>query len=261
MNLSSFCIKKLDQIPQKLLELKKPPEALFYTGDIGLLDSQINVAIIGTRKPNPYTKALTSTLAKELSKCGANIISGGALGVDIIAHQNSLPKTIMIAPSSLDYIYPSANAHIIKEIAQKSLIISEYEKNFLPKKYSFLQRNRLVIGLSDIVIIPQADLNSGSMQSAKMALDCNKPLYVLPHRLNESLGTNNLLQKNLAKAIYDIYDFIASLKLTAPQYDAILDFCSKNNDFEEAYLKFGDRLLEYELDGKIKRENNKVILL
>lgn len=261
MNPSSFYIKKFDCIPQKLLELKKPPETLFYTGNIKLLDSQINIAIIGTRKPNPYTKAFTSTLAKELSKCGANIISGGAIGVDIIAHQNSLPRTIMISPSSLDHIYPNANAHIIKEIAQKGLIISEYKENFLPKKYSFLQRNRLVIGLSDIIVIPQADLNSGSIQSAKMAIDCNKPLYVLPHRLNESLGTNSLLQKNLAKAIYDIHDFITSLKLTRPKYDAILDFCSKNNDFEEAYLKFGDQLLEYELDGKIKRENNKIIIL
>lgn len=257
---NSFLIKPLE-IPKKLKNIKNPPKRLFYIGNKGLLEKSPIVAIVGTRRPNPYTKALCATLARELSKYGV-VISGGALGTDIIAHQNSLPNTIMVSPSSLDYFYPPTNASIIRDIANQGLIISEYKEHYQPKKYSFLQRNRIIIELSDIVIIPQADLQSGSLQSAKMAIKSKKPIYVLPHRINESLGTNLLLANNEAKGIYNIQDFLSSLKLgEASLQDDLLDFCSKHNDFEEAFIKFGNRLLEYELDGKIKRENNKIIIL
>ncbi|WP_104697410.1 MULTISPECIES: DNA-processing protein DprA [unclassified Helicobacter] len=257
---SSFIAKPLN-IPEKLKNIKSPPKNLFYVGNKNLLTKNLIVAIVGTRKPNPYTKIFCATLARELSKYGV-IISGGALGIDIIAHQNSLPNTIMVSPSSLDYIYPSANASIIKDIANQGLIISEYKEQYQPKKYSFLQRNRIIIHLSDIVIIPQADLESGSMQSAQMAIQAKKPLYVLPHRIDESLGTNALLEDNQAKGIYNIQKFLSSLNLKKHSIqDDLLEFCSQYNDFEEALMKFGDRLLEYELDGKIKRENNKIVIL
>ncbi len=260
---SNFSFATLAHIPFSLQTLKDPPKHIFYTGNIALLDKSPKVAIIGTRHPNQYSQIQTAFLAKEIQKAGGVILSGGALGTDIIAHKAALPDTILISPASLDVIYPATNAPIIKQIAKEGLILSEYEHNPIPKQYEFLLRNRLVVALSDIIIIPQADLQSGSLYSAKLCLEANKPLFVLPHRLNESQGTQNLLQNSQAKAIYDVSLFLKEIGLdSAPkaQDDAILRFCMGNPSFEEAYLRFGDSLLEYELLGKISRHNGRIII-
>ncbi|WP_104760493.1 DNA-processing protein DprA [Helicobacter cetorum] len=263
---SGFQYHVLESIPKVFDVLKDPPKKLYFVGNTELLSTPLKVAIIGTRRPNPYSKQHTITLARELSKSGVIIVSGGALGVDIIAQENALPNTIMLSPCSLDLIYPTSNAKIIQKIAKNGLILSEYEKDFMPFKGSFLARNRLVIALSDIVIIPQADLLSGSMSSARLAQKYQKPLFVLPQRLNESEGTNELLEKNQAKGIYNIQNFINTLlkdyhlKEIDEVKDEFLEYCAKNPSYEEAYLRYGDKLLEYELLGKIKRINHSVVL-
>ncbi len=262
-------IKVLYEIPDSLLMLKSPPKKLFYQGNITLLNNT-KIAIVGTRNPNPYTRTMTALLAQKLSKY-ATIVSGGAIGVDIIAHINSFPNTIMVSPSSLDIIYPKENTKIIQNIAQNALIISEYEKQYTPHKYSFLERNRIVIALSDIVILPQGDVKSGTSASARMALELQKPIFTLPHRYNESALTNKLLSQNKAKAIYDIDEFIKenittsetrftldSKKRAESINDDILAFCANAPSFEDAFKKFGNRLLEYEFLGLLVRENSTI---
>lgn len=246
-------------IPPTLTKLKNPPKTLFSKGNLSLLQNPKKIAIVGTRKPNPYTKLLTFNIAELIAKNGGVVVSGGALGVDIIAHQGAINSTILISPSSLDFPYPKTNAQIIKQIYTNALALSEYESNPSPKPYHFLQRNRIVIALSDAVIIPQADLDSGSMESAKIALSLNKPIYVFPHRLGESEGTNSLLATQKAQAIYSLQDWVKEWfgTLFCPQ-DEILEFCKNTIAFEEAYQKFGDKIYEYEMEGKIKIENGRV---
>lgn len=255
-------INKLTSLPQKLQVLKKPPIELYYIGNNTLLDNFI-IAIIGTRKPNQYTKDIMPNIIRKLSK-KATIISGGAIGVDTLAHQNSLPNTIMVSPSSLETIYPKQNKRLIEQISKEALIISEYERDYLPHRYSFLERNRIIIALSDIVILPQGNLYSGSNASANMALELNKPIFVLPHRQNESTLTNYLLENNKASAIYNVDNFITSIFGECQECeiynDEVLKFCNDNPTFDEALLKFGDKLLEYEFMGLIKRIGNKVTI-
>lgn len=266
----------LDSLPKSLFALENPPQKLFYKGDLSLLDFP-KVAIVGTRAPNPYTKSLTAELATAIAKY-AIVVSGGALGVDIIAHKGAFPRTIMISPSSLDIIYPQENAKIIAQIAQDALILSEYERDYMPHRFSFLERNRLVIALSDIVILPQGDLKSGTSSSARYAKMLKKPIFTLPHRYNESTLTNALLARGEARAIYNIDDFVekiiaplnanrsdfqgesrnvANLKSTHAQ-DEILNFCANRPSFEEAFAKFGNKILEYEFSGFLVRENNTI---
>lgn len=246
-------------LPPSFLSLAKPPKTLFAQGKLSLLQNPKKIAIVGTRKPNPYTKLLTTHIAQLISKNGGVVVSGGALGVDIIAHLGAMPNTIMISPSSLDTPYPKTNASIISQIQSQALALSEYENNPSPKPYHFLERNRLVIALSDMVIIPQADLNSGSMESAKIALSLNKPIFTLPHRLGESKGTNQLLAQNKAKAIYDLNEWIQEHFGTCDcPKDEILEFCKNSASFQEAYEKFGGKLYEYEMEGKINIENGKI---
>ena len=263
-------LRASQNLAQNFSHLKNPPKSLFYKGNLDLLHS-FKVAIVGTRAPNPYTKSLTTRLASAIAKY-AVVVSGGALGVDIIAHQGAFPRTIMISPSSLDIIYPRENAKLIQKIAESALILSEYERGYMPHRHSFLERNRLVVALSDIVILPQGDLKSGTNSSANYALNLGKPIFTLPHRYNESTLTNALLAKGQAKAIYNIDDFVrenipqnlqncenfAQDSANIAQSDEILAFCAKCPSFEEAFAKFGDKILEYEFEGLLVREGNAV---
>lgn len=254
----------LKEIPKSLLSLKSPPKNLYFIGNINLLNN-FKVAIVGTRRPNQYTQNITAMLSQRISKY-ATIVSGGAIGVDCIAHINSFPNTIMVSPSSLEIIYPKENIKLIKNIAKEALIISEYEKNYMPQRYSFLERNRIIIALSDIVILPQGDLNSGTSSSARLALELKKPIWTLPHRYKESELTNSLVAQNKANAIYDIDKFIEeniqnttiveSNNENTELNDEILEFCKNAPSFEMAFSKFGNRLVEYEIMGLLVRENN-----
>ncbi|WP_120946215.1 DNA-processing protein DprA [Helicobacter labacensis] len=264
--LSHFDYRALDSCPMCLGKLKHPPKQLYFTGQLDLLHAPLKVAIVGSRTPSQYTQHTCATLARTIAKCGGVVVSGGALGVDIIAQYSALPHTIMVAPCSLDRLYPPANARVISLIAQEGLILSEYKENFSPYRHSFLERNRLVVGLSDVVIIPEANLHSGSMSSAKLALSHQKPLFVLPQRLGESGGTQALLQAHKAQAIYDIDAFCAKLAqdyaLTPPRSlrDVLLAFFKHAPTYEQAYARFGDLLTQYELEGLITRRNGCVVL-
>jgi len=221
--------------------------SLFYKGNIELLYKK-KVAIVGSRKASKYSKEIIKLLAKRLSEKFV-IISGGALGIDKVAHENALPNTIMVSPSSLDIIYPKSNEHLIKEIEKKGLIISEYEKNFSPKKYTFIERNRIIIALSEFVIIPEANIKSGSMRSFEWAKKFNKKVYVLPHRINESTGTNFLAKTNQAEVIWDIDEFLAQFNIK--ENNKILTL-------NEAIKIYGNQLFEMELEGKVEIKNGKV---
>ncbi len=243
-------MKILDNIPQTLKELKNPPKKLFYKGDISFLDQKI-IAIVGSRRPNAYTKNLVASLSSSLASRNVFIVSGGAMGVDALSHLGAYPKTIAVMANSLDFIYPKVNEKLIKNMETNSLVLSEYEPNTKATKWSFVQRNRLVVALSSAVIIAQADEKSGSMRSAEFAIEQNKPLFVFPQRLHESKGTNKLLSEGKAKLINDIDAFADMFGKTIKNHDNILEFCKQEPSLEKCLEKFGDKIYEYELDGKI----------
>lgn len=249
---------KLNAIPKELESLKESIQDIYYLGNTELLNKR-KFTIIGSRKPNPYAQALTKEIANKISKKGGVIVSGGALGIDILAHISAMPNTIMVSPSSLDIIYPKANTKTIKQMQKDSLLLSQFSSTYTPHRFSFLERNKLVVSLGELVIIPYADMQSGSMQSARYAISNNIPIYVFPHRMNESKGTSMLIKENLANVIWDIDEFIQDIFGDCQQSsDEILEFCKTNPFFEDALLRFGDIIFEYELDGKIIRSNGRI---
>jgi len=239
--------------------LPNKPKELYYLGNTELL-SKTKVSIVGSRRPNSYTKKITHYLANELSKRDVVVVSGGAMGVDIIAHKASINHTIAIMPCSLDIFYPHINAPTLKTIYQNALALSEFEKNYKPFPYTFIQRNRLVVALGEVLIITQADLKSGSLRSLEIALELGKKVYVLPHRIGESEGTNLYLKQNKVEAIYDIDAFLDSFGEISIK-DEFLQYCLLNPSYDEAIKKFGDKVLEAEIDGKIEIKNGRVFLL
>ncbi|MGH2328149.1 DNA-processing protein DprA [Campylobacter taeniopygiae] len=235
-------------------DLKKPPKKLYYKGNLELLKKR-KIAIIGSRKMSVYTKNCVFSLANMLKNSRICVVSGGALGVDISASIAAMPYTIGIFANGLSQIYPKSNEKNIKQMYQEALALSEYEENYIPKKYDFLLRNRLIIALSEAVVVAQADISSGSMQSAKLALELKKPLYVLPHRINESSGTNLLLKEKKAELIYDFKEFVGQFaKVCEDKQDEFLDFCKKGVSIDEALALYGEKVYEYELEGKISIE-------
>lgn len=252
-------MKKLNFTISEFDDLKDTPKEIYFKGNLPLLN-KTKVSIVGTRHPISYTKLLCLKLGNALQKRGVCIVSGGAMGVDALAHKSSFPNTIGVMANSLDIIYPKVNYSLIKSMEKESLLLSEYPQNTKATKYSFVLRNRLVVALGDVLVIAQADANSGSMRSAELALKQGKKIYVFPHRLDDSLGTNQLLKDGLATAIYDIETFADMFGKVLCESDEILTFCSSNNSLQDALERFGDKIYEYELEGKIYIKDMRVIV-
>jgi len=144
----------------KIIEnIDKKPERLYFIGKFPT-DRPPVIAIVGSRKPTSYGKEITYRFAYDLAKRGIIIISGLALGIDSIAHRAAIDAggiTIAILASGLDKIYPASNKQLANLIIEKGgAIVSEYEPGVEPRDYRFLERNRIVSGLSDAVLVTEA---------------------------------------------------------------------------------------------------------
>ena len=250
---------KLEIIPEALNRLKNPPKELNFIGDTSLL-SMPKVAVVGSRKASVYTKECVTALCAALKSANVCVVSGGAIGVDITAHKAAMPRTIGVFANGLDIIYPAQNKVAIREIYENGLALSEYGEGEPPIAYRFLERNRIVVGLAQALVVAQADL-SGSMQSARLANELKIPLFVLPQRINESNGTNALLASKKAELIDDYVKFASlfgEVKEQEKTNDEILKFCKNGVSLDEALAKFGEIIYEYELDGLVEISNLRV---
>ena len=203
-----------DNYPAKLKNIYAPPITIFAKGDISLLSSKA-IAIVGSREPSKYGIYVAEKFSKELSKEGITIVSGLARGIDTFAHVGALSsfgKTIAVLGSGIDVVYPKENAKYYREISEKGLIISEYIVGTAPESKNFPQRNRIISGLSDGVLVVEARKNSGTMITTDFALEQGKELYVIPGNItsNLSAGTNNLIKEG-AKLVTDVYEILEDL--------------------------------------------------
>lgn len=256
--------KILDEHIKELEALKKYPK-LYYKGNISLLN-RVKVSIVGSRNPIPYTRECTYNLAKALSKRGVCIVSGGAIGVDAIAHEGAgVENTICVLGSGIDVYYPAINKNLIASIASHGLLLSQFEPDFKATQWSFVQRNEIVVALGDILIVTEADIDSGSMRSVEFALNMGKKIYVLPHTINESRATNILLAKGEAMIIHDINEFVSQFgkefRDERFKNDDFFIFCQQNPTLDDAVARFKNRVYEAELEGLISINNGKINLI
>lgn len=242
---------------QIISSIDKSPDILFYAGT--LPEQRVpTVAIVGTRKPTAYGKEVTHQLAYDLAKHGVVIISGIALGVDGIAHTAALEAngiTIAVLPCGLPKIYPATHRDLAATIIEKGgALITEYDEDHeFSYQSNFLERNRIVAGLADAIIITEAAARSGTLNTASHALNQGKEVFVVPGNITSpmSAGCNALLKQG-ARAVLraeDILELIApgmlkeqaSLALgTSPVEIAILEQLSKGlRDGEEIQRQTG----------------------
>ena len=225
-----------------------------YRGDLALLQRP-KVSIVGSRRPLNYTKAKTLELAAKLAQKGYVIVSGGAMGVDALAHRGAgAANTIAVLGGGIDIYYPATNKELLASIAEEGLLLSRFEPGFRPTRWSFVVRNETVVDLGEYLIVTQADRNSGSMRSAEIALEKGKKIYVLPHRLGESEGTNDLVQRGLAEVIWDIDAFVGVEK-----DDPFTRYLKSSPLYQEAVQRYGAQIFEAELAGIIAVHNGRIV--
>ncbi|WP_457598684.1 DNA-processing protein DprA [Hydrogenimonas sp.] len=247
------------EIPE-LTGMKKPPRELHYAGNPRLL-RRPKISIVGSRRPGRYASMMTHRIAGALARRGVTIVSGAAMGIDAAAHRGAgAERTIAVLPCGIDLRYPALNAKLIDDIAQKGLLLSQFAPDFRAAPWSFVVRNELVVALGDALVVAEADLQSGSMRSVEFARRMGKRIYVLPHRLGESEGTNALLAEGSAEAIFDPEAFAETFSPECgAEEDPLLSFCAMHPTYDEALAKFGERLYEAELEGKISVRDGRVM--
>lgn len=207
---------------QILSNIDKPPKKLFYTGSLPAKRVP-TIAIVGTRKPTAYGKGITYKFAHELAEHGVIIVSGLALGVDSIAHTaacDANSPTIAVLPCGLPHIYPASHRALAERIiGSGGALLCEYDADTsIAYQSNFLERNRLVAGLADAIIITEAASRSGTLNTAAHALAQGKDVFVVPGNITSpmSAGCNALIKQGAIAitCIEDVLERIAPDTLT-----------------------------------------------
>jgi DNA processing protein len=196
--------------PAKLLNIYDRPAFLYVKGN--LTKDEINIAMVGSRQASTYGKYTTERISRELAIKGITIVSGLARGIDAAAHRGALTAsgiTIAVMGSGLDVIYPPENKKLYAEIVQSGAVISEYPLGTPPLASNFPARNRIISGMSYGVVVVEAGEKSGSLITARLALEQGREVFAVPGSIDSSSarGTNKLIKQG-AKLIENIDDIL-----------------------------------------------------
>ena len=203
------------------------------------------ISIVGSRSCSENGKSLARKFAYELSQCGITIASGLAKGIDTVAHLYSYKekgKTIAVLPNGFNHIFPKENIGLYEKILDNGgLVISEYSPDIKAKSKYFLERNRIVSGLSLGVLVVEAAYRSGTSVTAKLAQTQGRKVFALPHEIWDShgVGTNRLIKTGatLVTCVEDIFDELYSSKnLNSSNFDSsIIDSSIMNSEYNDLY--------------------------
>ncbi|HSX42478.1 MAG TPA: DNA-processing protein DprA [Candidatus Saccharimonadales bacterium] len=269
--------------PSPLRELADAPDTLFYRGaDPAGWIGQPRVAIVGSRAVSAYGKSVTAKLARELAERGVVIISGLALGVDGIAHEACLEAggtTVAVLANGLDRIYPATHTRLAQRILdQGGTIMSEYAAGMPGFKWNFIARNRIVASLAQALLITEAAEKSGTLHTAKFALEQGREVLAVPGNITSpgSAGANNLI-KSGAAPVTSVEDIVYALGLTTahaqeqprakgsnPEEQSLLDLLAKGiSDGHDLLIRsqlaasaFSQALTMLEISGKVRALGN-----
>lgn len=210
-------INSISPLNHKYLQIvgsiAKVPKIVHVYGELPMT-RQLSVAIVGSRRPTSYGTQVALELAEKLSRKGIVIISGLAYGIDAIAHKGALNvggPTIAVLASGLNAVYPRGHAGLAENIVRSGgALLSEYAHDALPMKYHFLERNRLVSGLADAVIVVEAGERSGTLSTVNHALEQGREVFAVPGPITspQSVGPNRLIQQG-AHPVLSVDDILA----------------------------------------------------
>jgi DNA processing protein len=263
--------------PRALLESADPPLLLYAIGRIELL-AATSIAIVGSRHPTPQGRENANAFAGQLASAGLSVVSGLALGIDAAAHTAALDTpagTIAVVGTGLDTVYPRRHHDLARRIAEKGLLVSEYSLGTPPLPARFPQRNRIIAGLSLGTLVVEATLQSGSLITARLAVEAGRDVFAIPGSIHaaQSRGCHALIKQGakLVETAQDVLDelqpgiaapgnaaathaepAVESSVLQAMGHDPIgLDELVNRTGWGAAELNV--RLLDLELQGHVAR--------
>lgn len=252
--------------PVQLKNIKNPPKQLYVKGNIELLKTNI-ISIIGSRACSKNGIELARKFSKELVHQEITIASGMATGIDTIAHQTTLNekgKTIAVLGNGFKSIFPKENIGLYKQIIKSGgLVITEYPPEEKAKSKNFLERNRIVSGLSLGILVIEAAYRSGTSVTAKLAKEQGRKVFALPHEVGDihGIGTNRLIREGAkivttTKDIIEEFSFIQYKELRKEketQTHEIRKTCS-NKEYNEIYKYITEKPISL---NEIHRKSNK----
>ncbi len=202
--------------PPLLKQIDDPPIILYAQGDLSCLN-QATIAIVGTRKPSITGRENAWQFGFDLADAGMTVVSGLALGVDAQAHLGALGahgKTIAVMGTGIDSIYPRNHVNLAKKITENGLLLTEFPLKSLPIAGHFPRRNRIISGLSLATLVIEAAVRSGSLITARLALEQNRDVLAIPSSIHnpQARGCHQLLQQG-AKLITSCQDILDEMNL------------------------------------------------
>lgn len=231
------CLKKLNSLnikiasfqdeeyPHLLKQIEQPPSALYYRGILNG-DMILPIALIGSRTPSDYAMQATYTMARDLANQGVTIISGMAYGLDgqaalgaLSAASNDYP-TVAVLGSGVDVVYPASNRRIYNQIIDKGCaVVSEFMPGSEPARHNFVQRNRIISGMSRGVIVAEAKQKSGTFITVDFALDQGKDIFVMPGRIYDikCAGSNAMIRDGNGAMVLSADDVLFEYGLSSNQ--------------------------------------------
>ena len=233
--------------PRYLKEIFDPPFVLYCAGRTEILEDPA-VAIVGSRRPTPYGRAMAERLAADLAARGCVIVSGLALGIDTCAHWGALRegRTVAVLGSGIDVTYPRVNRGLAAKIAERGAILTEFPLGTAPLKENFPVRNRIISGLAVGTIVVEAAERSGSLITAALALEQDREVMAVPGNATSELsrGANGLIKAG-AKLVESWED--AAEALPWPWRDVLLAQKKEKEDNKRASLSGNEARLMKEL--------------
>lgn len=219
--------------PSSLRNVYDPPYILFYKGDKSLLKDKTG-GIVGSRNCTNYGREVTIRITKELCANSITIVSGVAMGIDSVAHKVAVDeggRTIGVLGCGIDIVYPKVNKKLYKDIERTGLLLSEFMPGTEPRGYNFPQRNRIISGLSERLVVIEASLKSGSLITVSYALEEGKSIMAVPGSVlqSNSTGCNKLIGDGASSfaEMVDLHTFFGIYKNT---------YVNRENGAKEALL-------------------------
>jgi DNA processing protein len=235
--------------PQRLKNCPDSPIMLYYKGNASLNPDKI-VAVVGTRTPSVYGKAVTEKLVQDLVESGCLVVSGLAYGIDITSHKAALDNgldTVGVLAHGLDRIYPSAHAAYAEKMISQGGLLTEFLSGTNPDKENFPKRNRIVAGMCDALVVVESKRGGGSLITATIANSYNKDIFAFPGKANDVLseGCNGLIKSNRASLIESAADLLYIMNWTnevkKPQAKQIPMFLNLSSEEQSIINAFEDK--------------------
>lgn len=237
--------------PARLMNVFDRPPLIYVRGNLNRDD--INIAIVGSRMASTYGKYTTERISRELALKGLTIVSGMARGIDSTAHRGAITargRTIAVLGSGLDIIYPPENKKLFDDIVQNGAVISEFPLGTPPRSANFPTRNRIISGMSYGVVIVEAGEKSGSLITAKLALEQGREVFAVPGSIDSagSRGTNKLIKQGaiLIESVDDILEeIIPQIEIkTSLKSPPASDSAETNKDHLEILNEFDQKIFD-----------------